>query len=127
MGGDDPAVLLDCDAGRRMGCRSFCCRLIVRLANGERDPGHPDNAAKHCVDKDPKDGLCVYFDRERGVCSVWPLRPTICRAYDCNRDPLLQIVLRDGFHSLTQLVNTSPPPPERWGKVPNKPADSDEG
>lgn len=111
--------ILDCEEGRRRGCSTFCCRLIVRLEKGERDPGQPENAAKHCVDKDP-DGLCTYLDRENHRCSVWEKRPNICRAYDCNEDPLLQIVLRDGYYSLIQLVTTPPPTPAPgWSQVPS--------
>lgn len=107
--------LLDCEAGRAMGCRSFCCRLIVRLKKGEALPGH-EPGKKFCVDKSPSDGLCVYFDRESGRCEIWDERPTICREYDCNYDPLLQVVLRDGFHSLLQLV--SAPRPDTEHRVP---------
>ena len=119
-------VVLDCDAGRRLGCASYCCRLIVRLAPAERDPGQPDNPAKHCIDKDPEDGLCVYFDRDTGRCSIWEDRPAICRAYDCNQDPLLQVVLRDGFSSLTRLVTSTPAPKESWGEVPFIECDTDD-
>ena len=101
-------VVLDCEAGRRMGCATLCCRLIVRLREGERDPGGHDRPLQHCVDKEPGDGLCVYLDREHWRCSVWERRPAVCREYDCNADPLLQVVLRDGFVSLTQLVNAAP-------------------
>lgn len=109
-------AVLDCDEGRRRGCDTFCCRLIVRLQKGERDPLQIHNEKKHCVDKDP-DGLCTYLDRETNGCSVWDKRPSICRIYDCNQDPLLQIVLRDGFHSLMQLVTT---PPESLDGPPSK-------
>lgn len=102
-------VVLDCDAGRRLGCASFCCRLIVRLGPAERDPEHPE---KSCVDKDPADGMCVHFDRETAGCAIWDERPALCRAYDCNHDPLLQRVLRYGFRSLTELVTMPPPEPE---------------
>ena len=105
----EKTVLVDCDQGRRLGCASFCCRLIVRLGPHEKDPGRPDCGKKSCVDKDLEDGLCVYFDRSSGRCAVWEDRPEICRTYDCNRDPLLQIVLCQGFHSLRQLV-TAPAP-----------------
>lgn len=100
--------ILDCDTGRRLGCETFCCRLIVRLRPGERDPGAPDREDKSCVDKDPEDGLCVHLDRGSWRCRVWAQRPALCREYDCNTDPLLQIVLRDGFRSLGELV-TAPP------------------
>jgi len=104
-------VLVDCDAGRRMGCASFCCRLIVRLQADERDPGSPDHHAKHCLDKHPRDGLCVYFERESGRCSVWEQRPRTCREYECNSDPLLQVVLREGYSSMVRLAFASEPPP----------------
>ena len=97
-------VILDCDVGRAMGCASFCCRLIVRLQPGERAPGTSQSPDKHCVDKDPSTGLCVWFDQETCRCAAWEERPQTCREYDCNRDPLLPIVLRDGFTTLTRLV-----------------------
>jgi len=100
---DDEERLVDCDAGRAMGCATFCCRLIVRLAPGERDPGNPD-ANKSCLDKDPATGLCVYLDADSNRCSIWNQRPTLCRTYDCNRDPHLQRVLREGYRSLTRLA-----------------------
>ncbi len=100
-------VTLDCDAGRRLGCNTFCCRLIVRLREDEREPS---DACKNCVDKDLRDGFCVHLDRETHRCGIWSRRPAVCRAYDCNRDPLLAIVLRDGFTSLVALVTSEPPP-----------------
>jgi len=105
------AVVLDCEEGRRRGCASFCCRLIVRLAPGERDPGQPHRTEKRCVDKHPDSGLCVYMDPETELCTVWDRRPKVCREYDCNEDPLLQIVLRDGFTSLVKLITTPDPAP----------------
>ena len=129
-------VIVDCEQGRSLGCESFCCRLIVRLQPGERDPTQPDNELKHCVDKDPRDGLCVHFSRQDSRCGIWPQRPATCRRYDCNRDPLLPVVLDSGFDSLVQLAlraakrpaparnedriailetlrSTVPPPPDR--------------
>lgn len=112
-----PTTVLDCDEGRRLGCATFCCRLIVRL-----DPDDvqldPEGRRKNCVDKDPVDGLCVHLDRETMRCSIWERRPRVCRAYNCNEDPQLQVVLRDGFKSLRVLV-TTPLPPAR-ATVPKK-------
>lgn len=116
--GDGKEALVDCDAGRALGCASFCCRLIVRLGPGERDPSRPDEPAKHCVDKDRKDGLCVLFDRETQACTAWDRRPTTCREYDCNGDPLLQVVLRDGYHSLTALIIAPHVPPADHVAIP---------
>ena len=98
---------LDCDEGRRLGCGTYCCSLIVRLAPGERDPGGQGRGRKHCVDKDPETGRCIYLDDDRAGCTVYEHRPHLCREYDCRTDPLLRVVLMEGFHSLTRLV-TSP-------------------
>lgn len=96
--------ILDCDEGRRLGCRTMCCRLVVRLAPGEPDPGGHRDPRKSCVDKDPRDGLCVYIDRRTGRCTKWHERPSVCRGYDCNHDPMLQVVIQDGVHSIVQAA-----------------------
>lgn len=121
MQGDLPNptdIVLDCDMGRAMGCASFCCRLIVRLRPGERAPGMSHATDKSCVDKDPTTGLCVCFDQETSRCAAWDERPQTCREYDCNRDPLLPIVLRDGFTSLTRLVLAPTWTGERPRRIP---------
>jgi hypothetical protein len=57
----------------------------------------------NCVPKGP-DGVCVHLDPVNSRCRIWNERPRVCREYDCRRDDLLALVLRDGFTSLTQLV-----------------------
>jgi hypothetical protein len=114
-------TVLDCEAGRAMGCASFCCRLIVRLRPGEREPRASDGVHKSCVDKEPESGLCVWFDTPSGHCKVWNERPGICREYDCNDDPLLQVVLREGFSSLVALVHAALPSDGERKRVPHVP------
>jgi uncharacterized protein len=111
---DEVVALVDCRQGLRLGCSAFCCRLIVRL--GPRDPTSYDaqGRRKSCVDKDPRTGVCIHFDPGTQRCEIWDRRPWVCRTYDCNHDPLLQVVLREGFVSLRRLVTARPPPP---GKV----------
>jgi hypothetical protein len=94
--------LIDCDAGRRLGCNTFCCRLVVRYAEDERPPSPDGTTAKGCVDKAP-DGLCVHIDRITHRCGIWDKRPRICREYDCNTDYLLQIAVRVGVTNIVQL------------------------
>jgi Fe-S-cluster containining protein len=101
-----------------MGCASFCCSLIVRLRDGEKDPGAPHNLKKRCVDKDPKSGRCVYQHPATGRCAVWASRPAICREYDCNGDPKLQTVLRHGFTSLMALIRATDTPERERLYVP---------
>lgn len=109
---------VDCDAGRRLGCATFCCRLIVRLAP---DEPHPTGERRgNCIDKDPVTGLCVHLERGTQRCGIWDKRPRICRAYDCNHDPSLQVVLREGYRSLTQLAFSDAPPKSEWRRVPTR-------
>ena len=99
----DDDVVVDCEKGREMGCATYCCRLLVRLDPDERETG-PDGTEKKFIEKRESDGLCVHCDPETHRCDRWETRPRACREYNCNEDPLLQVVLRDGFTSLTDLV-----------------------
>jgi len=96
-------VIVDCEAGRRMGCATFCCRLLVRLKPHEMDKPKGHAAVKGFVDKDEQ-GMCIHLNRENGRCEIWEKRPEICREYDCNQDFLLQIVLRDGFTNIADIA-----------------------
>lgn len=98
---------IDCEAGRRLGCHTFCCRLLVRLDPDEREPGDGITPPKGFVDKDPVSGLCIHFDTQTNLCRIWERRPRVCREYSCNPDPLLQVVLRQGFTSLAALLRAS--------------------
>ena len=109
-GKTDEDVVIDCDAGRRLGCETYCCCLLVRLEESEREPSRDGRRSKQFVDKAPS-GYCVHLDRETGRCRNWDQRPKVCRDYDCNQNDLLQIVLRDGYHSLVTLVTATPPSP----------------
>lgn len=95
-------VSVDCATGRRLGCQTFCCRLLVRLEPEERR-AQAGQVPKGFVDKDP-DGLCVHIDRETFWCRIWAERPRVCREYDCNADPLLQVALRRPFRTIVDLV-----------------------
>ena len=96
--------LIDCDAGRAMGCSTFCCKLIVRYDPDERPDSEYPHIKKNCVDKDPDDGFCLHLDKASFRCEIWDKRPKVCAQYGCNTDPLLQIVLKQGFTSLTNLL-----------------------
>jgi hypothetical protein len=97
-------VSLNCEEGRRLGCATFCCRLIVRLTPEERERGLPGiGPGMNCVPKNA-DGLCIHLDRETSLCRIWKERPRVCREYDCNHDELLTVVLESGFTSLARLV-----------------------
>lgn len=69
--------------------------------------------------KQDLDGYCHYLDRHSMRCSVWDKRPLVCRLYDCNQDPPLQAVLREGFQAFTQVIATSKSiAKEDWLQIP---------
>lgn len=114
---------VDCEAGRRLGCQTFCCRLLVRLDESERAAAR-QGERKGFVDKDP-DGYCVHFDRGSHLCRIWPQRPKVCREYTCNDDPLLQVALRQKFRNIVELVRAAARafiPRETYIRVPHHPA-----
>lgn len=111
---------VDCEAGRRLGCQVFCCRLLVRLDPDEREPRTDGLPEKGYMDKDPQ-GFCIHFDRERGICRIWERRPRVCREYHCNSDFLLQVALRQNFRNLAELLKAAARayiPREQYRRVP---------
>ena len=100
-------ALIDCDAGRALGCKSFCCRLLVRLEEHERHEVDPvTNRLKGYVDK-KGNGRCLHQDDETGLCDNWENRPKICREYNCNHDNFLQTVLRSKGKSISVWMKES--------------------
>ena len=99
--------LLDCDKGRQLGCKSFCCRLLVRLEESERNEIDPiTNRVKGYVDK-KENGICIHQDEQTGLCGNWENRPKVCREYDCNHDKLLQVVFRSKNESISHWMKES--------------------
>ena len=97
---------VDCDEGRRLGCQTYCCRMIVRLDPSERVPNVDGLPEKSCVDK-TEDGYCVNFDRETNYCAIWENRPRVCREYDCNSDIMLQAALRVHWRNIVELAKAA--------------------
>ncbi len=115
---DDQNVV--CDAGRKMGCQTFCCRLLVRLAPDERSACNKDGVPKGFVDK-AADGYCINLDRATHRCAIWAERPRTCRGYNCNGDFLLQVAVKHEFKSivdLTRLAAHAYVPKETYVRVP---------
>lgn len=114
---------VDCEEGRRLGCQSFCCRLLVRLRAEEMEKqGENGLPPKGYVDKN-EDGLCVHFESEFGLCKIWEKRPYTCRSYECNSDFLLQVVLREGFINIAETAKAAAKayiPKESYINIPLK-------
>ena len=113
-------ICVDCNEGKRMGCQTFCCSLLVQLHPEEMEPTVDGSTAKGYVDKTP-DGICVHMDQNLGLCNIWGERPHTCRAYDCNSDFLMQIVLRKGFVNIAKTAIAASKvfiPKESYIKIP---------
>lgn len=128
MAADDSHTtrLIDCDAGRRLGCQSFCCRLLVRLKPHEMEETGDGTPPKSFIDKDAE-GYCIHFDKQTSLCGIWAQRPEICREYECNTDVMLQIALREEFRNIVELARkavTTYIPAETYTFIPE--IDNDE-
>lgn len=129
MESQSDTVFVDCEAGRRMGCATFCCRLLVRLKPHEMKKEDGETVAKGFVDKD-ETGICIHLNRKTWGCNIWETRPQTCREYDCNSDFLLQVVLREGFTNIADIARKSATayiPKETYLRIPvleQKPEDS---
>jgi Fe-S-cluster containining protein len=77
---------------------------MVMLTGDEIESGLQTQSPMSGLLKQGMDGFCHYLDRDNMRCSIWQKRPFICRAYNCNTDPKLQVVVRKGLTSFTQLI-----------------------
>jgi len=101
---EENTVLVDCDAGRRLGCGNLCCQLMVMLSMEDLEHGLEPQSSLSGLLKQDLDGYCHYLDRDSKRCTVWDKRPLACRLYNCNNDPKLQAVMRHGFESFTKCI-----------------------
>ncbi|NOX43747.1 MAG: hypothetical protein GXP19_08470 [Gammaproteobacteria bacterium] len=111
---------IDCEEGKRLGCQTFCCRLLVRLRPEEMEKTLDGSTPKGFVDKDP-DGICIHMNRDSGSCNIWEKRPQTCREYECNSDFLLQVVLHNEFINIAETAKVAAKafiPKENYIKIP---------
>lgn len=123
MADESKTVFVDCDAGRRLGCRTFCCRLLVKLKPHEMEKSVDGQPAKGYVSKNAQ-GLCIHMDNETWLCKIWDKRPETCREYTCNNDFMLQVAIREGFTNIADLArkaSVSYIPKETYVQIPSIP------
>lgn len=66
-----------------MRCDAVCCRLTVVLQSEDRIPPRfttYTEAGLHVMDRD-EEGWCVAIDGARMQCSIYEIRPQICRRF----------------------------------------------
>lgn len=122
MNDNNGNICVDCDAGRRLGCGTFCCRLLVRLRPHEMAASAGGSGDRQYVEKDAH-GMCVHMRRDNWQCGIWERRPAVCREYSCNRDFLLQVAVRETFSDIVELIDKASNadiPEEQYVKVPEK-------
>ena len=90
-----------------MGCHTLCCRLFVGLSFDDIDAGLQEQSPQSMLLKQEKDGFCTYLGRDDHRCTVWDRRPLACRMYDCNKDPKLQVMLREGYTSFGRAIEVA--------------------
>jgi len=55
-----------------------------------------------------RSGMCIFLDRNRGLCTIYPIRPLVCRMYVCtplskNAADLRELVVNMGEDELVRL------------------------
>lgn len=80
-----PRPLLDCDDDRDPitcdACQACCCQLQVILMPHDAPPAHLVEIEEHglSVMRRLDDGWCAALDRESLRCTIYALRPQVCR------------------------------------------------
>lgn len=80
-------------------CLASCCRLLVRLLPGDRVPGHllaeDDQGLTVMVRGD--DGWCLALDRGSLRCTIYAVRPQLCRVFEAGSPECLEERAADGL------------------------------
>ncbi len=69
-------------------CGARCCTLSFPLSTADLDEGvvRWDYGQPYLIAQRASDGYCVHNAPDSRGCTIHPLRPRICRAYDCRDD-----------------------------------------
>jgi Fe-S-cluster containining protein len=75
---DEPGATITCDQ-----CQACCCQLQVILMPGDSPPAHLVEVEEHGLDvmRRLDDGWCVALDRDTMRCTIYELRPQVCRDF----------------------------------------------
>ena len=75
---DAPDATITCDA-----CQACCCQLQVILMPHDAPPPHLVETEEHGLDvmRRLDDGWCVALDRDTLRCTIYELRPQVCRDF----------------------------------------------
>lgn len=75
----------DIDASIRCNqCEAMCCRLTVYVMSDDPTPEYLVDQDENGMDvmRRMDDGWCTALDRDRMCCSIYALRPQVCRDFD---------------------------------------------
>lgn len=70
-------------------CEARCCKLSFALSTADLDEGviRWDYAQPYLIRQRESDKYCVHNDPGSHFCTVHEQRPSVCRKYDCRKDP----------------------------------------
>ena len=73
----DPAIRCD-------RCEATCCRLTVYVMADDPTPDYLIDQDEYGMDvmRRLDDGWCTALDRDSMRCTIYPLRPQVCRDFD---------------------------------------------
>ncbi len=72
-----------CDPIACENCQACCCQLQVILLPGDAPPAHLVEVEEHGLDvmRRLDDGWCIALDRDTLRCTIYDLRPQVCRDF----------------------------------------------
>lgn len=65
-------------------CEATCCRLTVYVMSDDPTPAHLVDQDEHGMDvmRRLDDGWCTALDRQTMRCTIYALRPQVCRDFE---------------------------------------------
>ncbi|MEO7935542.1 MAG: YkgJ family cysteine cluster protein [Dokdonella sp.] len=78
-------------------CEAVCCRLTVYVMSDDPTPAYLIDQDEHGMDvmRRLDDGWCTALDRDRMCCSIYELRPQVCRDFDMGGGDCRQVRAND--------------------------------
>ena len=86
-------------------CEAVCCRLTVYVMSDDPTPAYLIDQDEHGMDvmRRLDDGWCTALDRDRMCCSIYELRPQVCRDFDMGGNDCRQVRANDRALAITVL------------------------
>lgn len=86
-------------------CEATCCRLTVYVMSDDPTPTYLIDQDEYGMDvmRRLEDGWCTALDRETMRCSIYSLRPQVCRDFDMGGPDCRQVRANDRLLAIAVL------------------------